>query len=72
MENLSKVNICYYTGTSWVARKASRRWYRRALSVNGEAHSNGPVVTISELAEGEGRASMSNSTAEIDFANGVV
>ena len=55
-----------------MARKASRRWYRRALSVNGEAHSNGPVETISELAEGEGRASMSNSTAEIDFANGVV
>ena len=29
-------------------------------------------MTIPELAECEGRASISNSTAEIDFANGVV
>ena len=35
-------------------------------------HSNGSVVTISELEGGEGRASMSNSTAESDFANGVL
>ena len=29
-------------------------------------------MTISELLEGEGRASISNSTAEIGFANGVL
>ena len=29
-------------------------------------------MTISELVGGEGRASISNSTAEIDFANGVL
>ena len=29
-------------------------------------------MTISELTEGEGRASISNSTAEVDFANGEV
>ena len=29
-------------------------------------------MTISELEGGEGRASISNSTAEIDFANGVL
>ena len=29
-------------------------------------------MIISALAEGEGRASISNSTAEIDFANGVM
>ena len=34
-------------------------------------HSNGSVVTIAELEEGEGKASMSNSTVEIDAVNGV-
>ena len=34
-------------------------------------HSNGSVVTIAELEGGEGRASMSNSTFEIDAVNGV-
>ena len=29
-------------------------------------------MTISELVESEGRASISNSTAEIDLANGVL
>ena len=43
-----------------------------ALSVNGEAHFNGSVVTISELEEGEGMASISNSIAEIDFANEIL
>ena len=59
------------SATSRVARKASRRWERCALSVNGEVHSNGLVVTIAELEGGEGRASMSNSTVEIDAVNRV-
>ena len=59
------------SATSRVARKASRRWERSALSVNGEVHSNGSVVTIAELEGGEGKASMSNSTVEIDAVNGV-
>ena len=42
------------TATSRVARKASRRWERSALSINGEAHASGLVVTIAEL-EGGGR-----------------
>ena len=42
------------TATSRVARKASRRWERSALSVNGEAHTSGSVVTIAELERGEG------------------
>ena len=54
--------------TSRVAPKASRRWERSALSVNGEVHSNGSVVTITELEGGEGRASISNSTVEIDVS----
>ena len=54
-----------------MARKTSRRWERSALSVNGEVHSNDSVVTIAELEGGEGRASMSNSTIEIDVVNGV-
>ena len=49
----------------------SRRWERNAFSVNGEVHSNGSVVTIAELEGGEGRASMSNSTIEIDVVKGV-
>ena len=57
------------TATSRVARKASRRWERSALSVNGEAHASNSVVTIAELKGGEGRASMSNSTFEIDAVN---
>ena len=60
------------SSATWrVARKASRRWERSALSVNGEVRSNGSVVTIAELEGGEGRASMSNSTVEIDVVNGV-
>ena len=59
------------SATSRVARKASRRWERNALSVNGEAHVNGSVVTIAELKGGEGRGSMSNSTFKIDAVNGV-
>ena len=35
-------------------------------------HSNCSVVTISELGGSEGRASISNSTAEIDVAKGVL
>ena len=35
-------------------------------------HSNGSVVTTSALEGSEGRASISNSTAEIDLANGVL
>ena len=31
-------------------------------------HSNGSVVTISELERGEGRASISNNIVEIDVA----
>ena len=56
--------------TSGVARVSAMT--TRALSVNGEAHSNGSVVMISELEGGEGRALISNSSAEIDFANGVL
>ena len=42
--------------TSRVARKASRRWEHVTLSVNGEVHSNGSVVTIAVLEGGkEGR-----------------
>ena len=59
------------SATSRVARKSSRRWERNTFSVNGEAHANGSVVTIAELEGGEGRASMSNSTFEIDAVNGV-
>ena len=59
------------SATSRVARKASRCWERSALSVNGEVHYNGSVVTIAELEGGEGRASMSNSTVEINAVNGV-
>ena len=58
--------------TSRVARKASRRWERSALSVKGEVHSNGSVVTTAELEGGEGRASISNSTVKIDVVNGVL
>ena len=57
--------------TSRVARKASRRWERSALSVNGEVHSNDSVVIIAELERGEGRALTFNSTVEIDVVNGV-
>ena len=60
------------SSATWrVAHKASRRWERSALSVNEEVRSNGSVVTIAELEGGEGRASMSNSTVEIDVVNGV-
>ena len=54
-----------------MARKASRRWERSALSVNGEAQTGSLVVTIVELKGGEGRASMSKSSFEIDAVNGV-
>ena len=40
--------------------------------MNGEIYCNGSVVTISELEGGGGRASISSSTAENDFANGVL
>ena len=59
------------TATSRVARKASRRWERNALSVNGEAHASDSVMTIAEIEGGEVRASMSTSTLEIDAVNGV-
>ena len=59
------------TATSRVARSASRRWERSAFSVNGEAHASDSVVTLAELEGGEGRASMSNSTFEIDAVDGV-
>ena len=52
-------------------RRASRRWEHSALSVNGEAQTSGSVVTIAELKGGEGRASMSKGTFEIDAVNGV-
>ena len=35
-------------------------------------HSNGSVVTISELEGGEGRASISSNISEIDVANRVL
>ena len=59
------------SATSRVARKASRCWERSALLVNGEVHSIGSVLIIAEQKGGEGKASTSNSTVEIDAVNGV-
>ena len=58
------------TTISEAARKASRRCERSALSVDEEAQTRGSVGTLAGLQGGEGRASLSESTFEIDAVQG--
>ena len=58
------------TTISEAARKASRRCESSTLSVNGEAQPSGSVGTLAGLQGGEERASISESTFEIDTVKG--